>query len=123
MTDIILVGIGGALGAIFRYLAGKITFEGVFPIATFFVNLLGCVLIGFVSAIALKRGVSSHFLLLLKTGFLGGFTTFSTFSLEAVMLFQNKHYFEGGMYIFLSGLFCLLGVILGQYLVFLIFKN
>ena len=123
MINIICTGLGGALGAILRYLAGKITFEGLFPFVTFFVNLLGCILIGFISVLALKKGLSSHYLLLIKTGFLGGFTTFSTFSLEAVLLFQNKHFIEGGLYVVLSAFLCILGVILGQYLAFLIFRN
>lgn len=123
MINILLVGIGGAFGAIARYLAGKISYEGVFPLITFFVNLTGCILIGFVAAFAFKKGINSNFLLFLKTVFLGGFTTFSTFSLEAVLLFQNKHYLEGGLYVVLSALFCILGVILGQYLAFIICKN
>ena len=123
MIEFLLVGTGGALGAIFRHVAGKIAYEGVFPLVTFFVNLVGCILIGFLAATAAKKGVSSNLLLLFKTGFLGGFTTFSTFSLEAVVLFQGKHYLECGAYVLLSAIFCILGVILWQYLSLLIFKD
>ena len=78
--SLLYVGIGGAIGAILRYLLSQLPLQHALPIKTLFINLLGSLVIGFLSA---------KFQLLLITGVCGGFTTFSTFSLESLQLIQN----------------------------------
>lgn len=80
-------------------------------------NLIGAILIGFVVGIAADREpVSQNAVLFWKTGVCGGFTTFSTFSLEALNLFSAKAYLEGGIYIVLNVVFCIFGVYCGKQL-------
>lgn len=76
-------------------------------------NVLGAILIGFVTGLAAKRGLSAAGLVFLKTGVCGGFTTFSTFSLEAYNLFADKMYVAGSLYIAASIIGCLAGIMLG----------
>lgn len=84
-----LVFVGGGLGSAGRYLvsqaAGRL-FGDSFPWGTLAVNLLGCLFIGFVVGLADRSIVSRTLRILLVTGFLGGFTTFSSFSLESVRM-------------------------------------
>ncbi len=92
MDRFIAVALGGALGAVVRYGAYLLTmryYEGPAPIATWTVNLLGCLLIGFMAPAVQHLGFSPNTKLLLLVGFLGSFTTFSTFSLESVVLWEN----------------------------------
>ena len=110
----LFVGLGGAVGAMLRYAISLIPYKGGFPLLTFVTNILGALLIGFIVGYASKRNVNDSLMLFLKTGLCGGFTTFSTFSLEAVTLFENKMYCLGGLYVALSVAFCLLGVFCGK---------
>lgn len=113
--NFVLVGLGGAVGAMLRYAVGYIPYKGVFPLLTLLVNLLGALLIGFVSGIADKK-LSENVVLFLKTGVCGGFTTFSTFSLEAFKLFEAHHSFLALLYMLLSVGLCLAGVFVGTLL-------
>ena len=92
MDNLVLVLIGGGVGSACRYAvsaaAGRLGGAG-FPWGTLAVNLLGCLLIGFVVGLADRALVSRPFRVLLVTGFLGGFTTFSTFALETVRLLEK----------------------------------
>lgn len=95
MTNILLVGLGGFVGAIARYLLGGwILHHSVsarFPWSTFAVNVLGCLLIGVLSGLAERfEMISPAARLLLFTGVLGGFTTFSAFGLETVYLMRRS---------------------------------
>ncbi len=111
----ILVAIGGALGAITRYAISLIPVKTGFPILTLITNIIGAVLIGFIVGITSNRsGVSNNTILFWKTGVCGGFTTFSTFSLEAFSLFENKQYLSGGLYVFLSCICCIFGIFCGK---------
>ena len=117
MLNCIAVGLGGFLGSVCRYLAGQIPLgrDWGFPVRTLAINLIGSFLIGAVTALALKRAAPDpRLVLFLKAGVCGGFTTFSTFSLEAVTLFQNGKYLLGGAYILASVALCVAGVLLGQ---------
>lgn len=116
LIQFIMVGLGGALGSMLRYLISLIPVNNTFPFLTLITNLLGALLIGFIVGLSDNLFISKKFLLFLKTGVCGGFTTFSTFSLEAVQLFQRGEPFLGTLYATLSVILCLLGIVLGEYL-------
>ena len=120
MSGFIWVAFGGALGAVCRYAISLIPVKTTFPILTLVTNLIGAVLIGFiVGNVSSKQDVSANSVLFWKTGVCGGFTTFSTFSLEAFTLFENKAYVSGGIYIALSVFGCIAGVFIGKKLAML----
>ena len=115
MGAVLCVGAGGFLGAVMRYGMGLLPFGGAFPWATFAVNLLGAVAIGALAEAAGRTdALSSEALLFLKTGVCGGFTTFSTFSLETVELFEGGQAALGAAYAGASLACCLAGVLLGK---------
>lgn len=92
MMDCIVVGVGGFVGAVCRYLIGMIPLkEGcTFPIKTFLINIAGSFLIGIVAALAMKtESLDSRTVLFLKVGICGGFTTFSSFALETTDLMKD----------------------------------
>ncbi len=106
MLQLILVAAGGAVGSVFRYLVGQWSFRllgPAFPWGTLIVNVLGSLAIGlFVEAIARRFNASNEMRLLLVTGFLGGFTTFSSFSLDAVALFEKGAMMQAAGYVVAS---------------------
>ena len=111
----VYVALGGAFGAMARYAISLLPVKSDFPILTLVTNILGAILIGFIVGIAeAKNGVSDEAMLFLKTGVCGGFTTFSTFSLEAANMFDEKRVFAGGLYMVLSCTCCVIGVIVGR---------
>ena len=109
----LFVGLGGAVGAMLRYAISLIPYKGGFPLLTFVTNILGALLIGFIVGYASKRNVNDSLMLFLKTGLCGGFTTFSTFSLEAYNLFVSGSKILAVSYAVLSTVCCILGVWLG----------
>ena len=117
ITSLLAVGTGGALGAIGRWGLSLLPFRGEFPLLTLATNLLGAVLIGFIAGWAGRGRLSSGWTLFWKTGVCGGFTTFSTFSLEAVGLLESGQWLKGGGYVLASVALCLAGVVLGRALV------
>ncbi len=88
--DLLLVGIGGALGSITRYQLGKLIAQKrdtVYPVGIFIINISGALLLGLVNGI----GITGAFYMLIANGFLGAYTTFSTFMYEGFILFlENK---------------------------------
>ncbi|MDO4170628.1 MAG: fluoride efflux transporter CrcB [Lachnospiraceae bacterium] len=108
--DFIFVGIGGALGSMLRYAISLIPYKQTFPLLTLITNICGAILIGYITGVATKRNLPQHTILSLKTGLCGGFTTFSTFSLEAYNLIQNGNYGYACLYILFSLGGCLIGV-------------
>ena len=93
MPNLFLVMLGGAIGAGFRYHLSRVALEqmgAAFPWGTWIANLLGGLLMGLLAGIALRDGpVDDPLLLFLGVGMLGGFTTFSAFSLEAAQMIQR----------------------------------
>ena len=109
------VALGGALGSSGRYAISLIPVKTDFPILTLITNIMGAVLIGFITGLVSSRDdVSQNTVLFWKTGVCGGFTTFSTFSLEAFNLLEKKSWFSGGCYMILSVVFCVVGIICGR---------
>lgn len=109
------VALGGAVGAMGRYAISLIPSKTAFPFLTLATNVIGAILIGFVVGIvSVREDMSQNSILFWKTGVCGGFTTFSTFSLEAYGLFENKLYMQGGLYVTLSVVCCVFGVICGK---------
>jgi len=87
--ELLLVGIGGSLGSLVRYILGKRIAEKystTFPVGTFIINISGAFLLGIVSALEPGRSAS----LLIADGFLGAYTTFSTFMYEGFNLFEEN---------------------------------
>ena len=117
MSGFLFVALGGALGASFRYGISLIPWKGTFPVLTLITNILGAVLIGLIVGIASGNGkMSDNQILFWKTGVCGGFTTFSTFSLEAMNLLEQGKTAYGILYIVFSVLACIVGVYLGRLL-------
>lgn len=117
MKDLLYVGLGGFIGSIFRYGVGLATlriFEQKFYMGTLLVNLIGSLLIGILFAIFSKQ--QTNLSLFLIAGFCGGFTTFSTFSLEGLKLLKQNLYVDFFAYASISTLGGLLLCFLGYYL-------
>jgi CrcB protein len=106
LRDILYVAGGSAVGGVFRFLMGrtiKTYVQTSFPWPTFLVNVLGCFAIGWIYAWAAKQPqFKPEILLLLTTGFCGGFTTFSAFAQENILLMRAGDHFTALLYMVLS---------------------
>lgn len=92
MIQVLLVALGGALGSVARYgvnVWSMRTFGPAFPWATLSVNVVGGLVMGLIASLLALRGGSNELRVFLMTGVLGGFTTFSAFSLDAVVLWER----------------------------------
>lgn len=98
--NILLVMVGGFFGAIVRFKLGEwIQTENGFPLGTFLINLIGCFLLGwFLTFMSRRENSKPQLNLLIGTGFTGAFTTFSTFSVETIHLFQDGNILLGMLY-------------------------
>ncbi|MBN2045241.1 MAG: fluoride efflux transporter CrcB [Anaerolineales bacterium] len=119
MYNILILGLGGFLGAVSRYLVSTYVqdlFKAAnFPYGTLFVNILGCFVLGLLTHIAGARDlIDAQARLFLMVGFVGAFTTFSTFSLESASLFQNGQNFTAFLYLIGSNILGLAFVFVGQ---------
>ena len=115
---LITIFLGGGIGSVMRFgvqavMNGRIP-PLFFPWATLGVNVAGSFLIGLFYALSARFGFSDETRLFLTTGLCGGFTTFSTFSLESLTLLEKGKWLLGGSYMVLSVVLCLLGVALGE---------
>lgn len=117
MNHILLVGAGGALGSVLRYLIGLWMLQRAgpaFPWGTLFVNVTGSFLIGFLAEFIMhKMGASPEMRVFLITGVLGGYTTFSAFSLDAIALLEHGQTMNGLAYIVASVGLSILAVFAG----------
>jgi len=100
MKQILLVFIGGGTGSILRYLISRgLNNATVLPLGTLLVNVVGSLLIGFVIGLGYRQQlISENGMLLLATGFCGGFTTFSAFSYENQLFLKSGDFLSLGMY-------------------------
>ena len=111
-----LVGFGGAVGSIARWQMSSLilrnTLDWRFPLGTLIVNILGCLIIGLLAGLAVKENYfTNEMRLLLFTGLMGGFTTFSSFGLETFYLLKRGEYLMASSNIVLSvtlGMFVLI---------------
>lgn len=123
MLNYLYVFIGGGLGSLCRYgiAVGLRSYTEQFPYATLIANILSCIVLGCVIAWSQKTEAVSWTVLLIATGFCGGFSTFSTFSLETFTLMSNGDLGTALLNVLMSVLVCLgaiyLGLRLGGWLV------
>jgi len=113
LIDCLYVGAGGLLGTILRYLAGLLPVQrdGGFPFMTLAINVTGAFLIGLITALATQgAGIRPRALLFCRVGVCGGFTTFSTFALEAHSLLRGGKPLIGAAYAALSVALCIAAV-------------
>lgn len=116
----LFIGIGGAIGATLRYIVSILFFTNetfVFPFATVTVNLCGCFLLGLLSSgFESTIKIDPKYLSAIKTGIIGSFTTFSTFSVEMIDLLHQKYYFSAVSYMLISAIFGLAFAYFGMYI-------
>lgn len=120
LTKILLIGAGGAFGAAARYLINVSPLHKIFqpfPFPTFFINVAGSFLIGFLLILLTdKYAINDNLRLAVMVGFLGAFTTFSTFELEIWGLIKENHFVTAFLYLFLSVFLGFAAVIAGVWL-------
>ncbi|SMB90655.1 CrcB protein [Desulfonispora thiosulfatigenes DSM 11270] len=124
MFTYLYVAIGGSLGAVSRYLLSNWVnnkAQSIFPFGTFSVNMIGSFIIGVFYIVSMERLVSPELKLIISVGFLGAFTTFSTFSLETLNLMRENHiltaFINIGLSIIIGLIAAWLGIIIGKLLV------
>ena len=122
---ILAVAVGGAMGSVARYLVGIESgrlFGLNFPWGTLIINIVGSFLIGvFVELFALRWDLSQFWRVFLTIGICGGFTTFSTFSLDAYLLLDRGQLFASGAYVIASVVLSIAGLFAGLQLIRAIF--
>lgn len=110
--EYILVGVGGIFGSVARFSLGRLITQKAstsFPLGTFLINIMGAFLLGIVSSI----GLNNNLYLLFADGFLGAYTTFSTFMYEGFNLFQENEKLNAFTYILGSLFLGIIGFIMG----------
>jgi CrcB protein len=125
LTQYLVIGLGGALGSMLRFGLGSLIDSNVqktgqiFPWGTIVVNITGCFVIGFIFTISASEGriilgsLTRNFIMI---GILGGYTTFSSFSLQTLTLAQDGQWWGAAANVLLSVVLCLAGVWLGAML-------
>lgn len=120
-TIAIFIGFGGAVGAVIRYWLGSYIMADAnkyFPFGTLLVNIIGCLAIGYCFAYFQTEEckLSESFKLAISAGLLGGLTTFSTFSLDTLVLIQNEQVFKAAINVVASVVVGLLAVLVGMHI-------
>ncbi len=118
MQQLIYIGIAGFCGSVSRYLvagwASSLLSLGRFPIGTMTVNVIGSLLLGFIYTLSIDRlAIHPDLKLAITVGFLGSFTTFSTFSLETFNLFKEGDVYLSLMNILMNLFFSIASVLIG----------
>jgi len=116
MIKLFFIAIGGGIGALGRYAVSRYVYRltgTLFPWGTMAVNVMGCFLIGFFFDVFDRSVLSSETKSLITIGFLGAFTTFSTYSLETLNLFKDGEIRLGAVNIVLSNILGIAAVVLG----------
>jgi len=122
MSQLVAIALGGSFGAVLRFLAANGIYAVLgraFPYGTLFVNMVGSLLMGFLTELLIQRfAVAAEYRAAILVGFLGAFTTFSTFALETLNLLQEGNLLKAFLNIFLSVILCLtacwIGLIWGR---------
>ena len=121
MTSYLLVFFGGGLGATLRHLVNLTCARSIgtgFPWGTFIINITGSTVMGLIAGyLAFKGGASQHWRLFLMTGILGGYTTFSAFSLDAALLYERGEMGLAAAYVLGSAVLSIAGLFAGLALV------
>ncbi len=120
MRELLLVGTGSFIGGIFRYLLSRfiqVGFLALFPFGTLAINIIGCFFIGIVFALAGKEFINNEWRMFLTVGLLGGFTTFSAFSNETILLLKGGQFGYAGIYVTASVLIGLLATYIGYLII------
>ena len=119
MSIYLAIAAGGSLGAVSRYWMSASTYQWLgqgFPYGTLMVNLLGSLVMGFLSVLLVHRfQVSEEIRIGLLAGFLGSFTTFSTFAMDTLQLAGNEAMFKAIIYILFSVMLCIVGAWAGLF--------
>lgn len=126
LKTLLLIGTGGFIGSVSRYLLTKyvsLQWPASFPLGTFSINILGCLVIGVVMGFSFHSSLSTQTRLLLATGFCGGFTTFSTYSLEIFELYERGQSGLGFLYMAVSVITGLAAVWFGLWITRIITAN
>ncbi len=114
LKNFLLVGLGGGIGAMLRFFVAGIWKAGNFPFHTLFINIVGSLVIGLIFGLGIKtEQLSEQMKLFIATGICGGFTTFSAFSLENMLMLKSGNYLMASLYIFASVAICIVAVFMG----------
>ncbi len=117
MLNVLAVACGGALGALARYWMSSLIYKQLgtaFPWGTLGVNVLGSLIMGMIFALAQQRDLPDPWRLAVAVGLLGAFTTFSTFSVDTLVLLQQGTWVRAGLNVLLSVVLCLLAAGVGM---------
>ena len=116
MNALVCVFIGGGIGSVFRYSLSLLVSSPLYPKATFYANVISCLILGMLLHFFKDHFVTDPTRLLLITGFCGGFSTFSTFSAEMITLYQSGHLALAIGYGVLSMIAGLVSILIGLYI-------
>ena len=118
IQSILLVAVGGAIGAVLRFGAGQVIDSSQFPWATFAVNIIGSFFLAFL--MFGWTGIPSELRILLFTGLFGAFTTMSTFTVDTVTMLSDGRFMDALLNFLLNPCLCVAGAFAGRYLALLI---